>query len=82
MRTTITLTPEAESVIRRMMDERKLSFKEAVNSAILSAPRHEARERYVLPSFTLGTRVPLDDIKGLLGQLDDEDYLRKQEFGK
>jgi hypothetical protein len=83
-RTTITLTPEAESLIRKAMRERGVSFKDAVNDAVVRAlsPEGEGRPRYEVPTFALGTRVPLDDVTGLLNQLDDEEFLRKRETGK
>ncbi len=83
-RTTITLTPEVEGLIRRTMRERGQSFKDAVNEAIvrgLSASGADV-EPYVLPTFDLGVRVPLDDVTGLLNRLDDEEFLRAQELGK
>ena len=82
MRTTITLTPEADSLVRRVMRERGLSFKEAVNEAILASVRQTPAADYRTPTFDLGARVSLDDIGGVLGRLDDEEFLRKQEQGK
>lgn len=79
-RTTVTLTPEADSVVRRMMRERGLSFKDAVNAAIIASAADP--EPYRTPTFDLGTQVSLDDVTGLLGQLDDEEFLRRRELGQ
>lgn len=83
-RTTITLTPEADALIRKAMRERGLSFRDAVNDAVVRglSSTTERTARYELPAFDLKTRVPLDDITALLGQLDDEEFLRKRETGK
>lgn len=83
-RTTITLTAEADALVRKAMRERGLSFRDTVNEAVVRAlaPVPQQGQRYELPTFTLATRVPLDDITGLLGQLDDDEFLRKRETGK
>jgi hypothetical protein len=39
VRTTVTLDPDTEQIIRRRMAERGLSFKEALNDAIRSGVR-------------------------------------------
>lgn len=83
-RTTITLTPEADSLVRKVMRERGLSFKEAVNAAIIDGLAPPAAEhRVATPTFDLGnTRIPLDRALTLAGELEDEAMLRKLELGK
>ncbi|OUZ11332.1 hypothetical protein BHE97_05715 [Aeromicrobium sp. PE09-221] len=83
-RTTITLTPEADSLVRRVMRERGLSFKDAVNAAIVDglAPR-ERRVRFETPTFDLGEALlPLDHALALAGELEDEALLSKRDIGK
>lgn len=84
MRTTITLNSEAEAMLRRAMAERGVTFKEAVNEAIvagLGTGRHDTA--FTTPTFDLGrTRVPLDRALALAGELEDEELLRKQSAGK
>jgi hypothetical protein len=85
MRTTITLTPDADALVRRVMRERGLSFKDAVNAAIVdgltSAPTR--KEGTATPTFDLGrARMPLDGAVSLAADLDDERLLRKREIGK
>jgi hypothetical protein len=84
MRTTVTLTPEAESLIRRVMRERGLSFKDAVNAAIIGglAPQ-AAPTAFATPTFDLGrAHVSLDRALARAADLEDEELLRKQSMGK
>lgn len=84
MRTTITLTPDADALVRRVMRERRLSFKDAVNAAIVDglSPRRTAPVAPT-PTFDLGrARMPLDRALTLAAELEDEQLLRKRESGK
>lgn len=84
MRTTITLTEEAESLIRRAMRDRGVSFKEAVNAAIVDGltPAGDAR-RHDTPTFDLGeASVPLERALALAAELEDEELLRRRDFGR
>lgn len=77
MRTTITLTPEADARVRSLMRERGLSFKEAVNAAILGG---EARTPFVQRTAKVGaTRVSVVKAVALAGELEDEELLRRRE---
>ena len=77
MRTTVTLDPDAEAVVRRLMRERGLSFKEAVNSAIL-AGAGAATEPFETPTFDMGEPlVDLTKALRLAGELEDEEILRR-----
>ena len=75
MRTTVTLTPETEELIRRLMTERGLSFNDAVNEAIvrgLARPRH----RVDTPTFD-SDFVRFDGVRWMsLSDEDAEDGLR------
>ncbi len=83
-RTTITLTPDADSLVRKVMRERGLSFKDAVNAAILdSLSPGPGRTATQTPVFHLGTpRLPLERAVTVAGELEDEELLRKRELGK
>ena len=84
MRTTITLEPEAEALVRRVMKERGLSFKEAVNQAIVAglAPP-SAAATFETPTFDLGgARLPLDNALALAAQMEDDELIRKTTLGK
>lgn len=84
MRTTVTLTPEAAALIQKAMRERGLSFKEAVNGAILQGFASPASgEPFSTPSFDLGAaRVPVEHALRLAGELEDEELLRKRVLRK
>jgi hypothetical protein len=79
MRTTVTLDPDVEALVRRVMRERGLTFKEAVNLAIregLSASRK--RQPFRTPTFRMGTpRISLNKALQLSGELEDEEITRK-----
>ncbi len=84
MRTTVTLTREAHDLIRRSMEERNISFKEAVNAAIVSGLKPGA-DRAVLRTEVedLGrARVPVVKALQLAAELEDEELARKWELGK
>ena len=79
MRTTITLTPEVEAMVKKAMAQRKMSFKEIVNEAILrglgGAPSGPMVE---LPTFDMGPpKISLDKATQLAAALEDEEILRK-----
>lgn len=83
MRTTITLTPAAEEALRKVMRERGLSFKDAVNSAILAGLAPDAAAPFETPVRQLGqARLPLDRALALAADLEDEAIAQKHELGK
>ncbi|MGO1316473.1 MAG: hypothetical protein ACTMIR_05510 [Cellulomonadaceae bacterium] len=82
MRTTVTLTPESESLVRTLMHERGLTFKEAVNAAIVRGLKPEAH-RVETPTFALGrARTPVDRALELAAELEDAALAAKRELGK
>lgn len=84
-RTTVTLEPEAEAAIRRVMDERGIGFKEAINTLIVESPSAGAQKRrkpFRTPTHPIGFRVPLDHASTLIGELEDIELLRKRDLGK
>ncbi len=79
MRTTITLDPDVHALVRKLMRERGIGFKEAVNAAIRGglAPRRETAPS-ATPTFDLGEpTVPLEKALELAGELEDEELRRK-----
>ena len=79
VRTTVTLEPDTEQIIRRRMRERGMSFKQAVNDAIRAGAGARA-ERPVFRTETaaLGeSTVSLDRALQLAGDLEDDELLRK-----
>ncbi len=84
MRTTVTLTPEADALVRKSMRERGLTFKEAVNEAIVAGLTPDnGKRQFNTPAFNLGrARVPIEKALQLAGELEDEELLRKTSLGK
>lgn len=86
MRTTVTLEPDVEALLRKAMAERHLSFKAAVNAAIragLVAGSPADRAPYRVPVRALGSpRVPLTKALQLAAELEDDEIVRELAAGK
>lgn len=84
MRTTITIEPDIDALLRKRMRERGLSWKQAVNEALREGLLHDQeRSRFETPTFDLGAaRVPLERSLELAGRLEDEERLRKRARGE
>ncbi len=84
MRTTITLDPDVEQLVKRAMRERGISFKAAVNDAIRSAESGgDDAEPVDFPVHDMGE--PLVDLTKslrLAGELEDEELIRKLSQGR
>ncbi len=74
MRTTITLEPDTEALLKTEMERRGTSFKEAVNQAIRAGlgPRSEERESYTTPRALGPTRVDLTKALRIAAELEDD----------
>ena len=86
MRTTITLEPDVQALIRAAMKERGISFKEALNSAV-RAGLTQARQRkraFVQRSFSLGQEQNFRWDKALeaAAAMEDEELSRKLSLRK
>lgn len=84
MRTTLTLDPDVEALVRKLMRERGLSFKEAVNSALRAAlsPTQKGRRRFHTPEFSMGEpAVPLDHALRVAAELEDSELRRRLAVG-
>jgi len=84
MRTTITLEPDVEDLIRRAMHERRVTFKQVVNESLRHALRGRGpTETFETPTFDLGApRVDLSRALTLAGALEDEERLRRMTLGR
>jgi hypothetical protein len=84
VRTTITLTPEVEALVKKAMAERKMSFKEIVNEAIRRGLGGAATSPKVeLPTFDMGPpKISLDKATQLAAALEDEEILRKMSIAR
>jgi hypothetical protein len=79
MRTTVTLTPDSDAIVRRLMRERRMSFKDAVNYAIRSgATSTGSGAGFQTPTFDLGApSIPIDKALRLAAELEDEALIRR-----
>jgi hypothetical protein len=78
MRTTVTLEPDADAIVRRLMRERGLTFKQAVNEAIRAAAPGPVRSPFRTPVHDLGApAIPVDKALRLAAELEDEELIRK-----
>lgn len=83
VRTTVTLDPDTEQLVRRRMTERGVSFKEALNDAIRAGV---LRASDALPFRTatapMGeSRVNLDRALQIVADLEDDELIRKLRAG-
>jgi len=79
MRTTLTLEPDVEKLLRDEQYRSKKSFKEVLNTAVRRALRPAPRTRpKLLAPRALGLRAGIDprDLAGLADELETESYLR------
>jgi hypothetical protein len=79
MRTTVTLDADTDQIIRRLMRDRSLTFKQAVNEAIRAGSATSRRQRaFRTRTFDMGPpAIPLDKAMRLAAELEDEELLRK-----
>jgi hypothetical protein len=84
MRTTITLDPDVEALVKKAMREGGTSFKDTVNQALRRAlTTRRGGEPYRTPTFGMGApRVPLDRALRLAAELEDDEIVRKLELRK
>ncbi len=87
MRTTVTLDPDVEALLRRTMRERDLSFKEVLNSAIrqgLSNRNPQPATKTRIRTFRMGFDASYrwDKALALAASLEDEELVRKLELRK
>jgi len=79
MRTTVTLDPDTEQIVRARMAERGISFKQALNDAIRDGVPAQ-RDPIAPPTRTVSLGVPtvnLDKALQLASELEDEELVRK-----
>jgi hypothetical protein len=80
MRTTMTLDPDVYSLLQKVMQERGLSLKQAVNDLLRSALGSERPTApFRTPTFHMGfdPTIPMDKALRLAGELEDEELVRK-----
>ncbi|MGD9794285.1 MAG: antitoxin [Acidimicrobiia bacterium] len=78
MRTTVTLDPDTEQIVRRRMRERGVSFKEALNDSIRNGAAAPTAKPFVTEVADLGvSTVNLDRALQIAADLEDEELMRK-----
>jgi hypothetical protein len=83
MRTTITLDPDVDQLLRRVMRDRGTSFRETVNDAIRSGLRAHKVPRFRQKTAAMGkSYFNVDKALQLAADLEDEEILRKMAQGK
>jgi hypothetical protein len=82
VRTTVTLDPDTEQIVRRRMRERGVSFKVALNDVIRSGAAGSASVPFRTETADLGeSRVNLDRALQLVADLEDDELIRRMRSG-
>jgi hypothetical protein len=86
VRTTITLEPDVQALIRTAMKERGISFKEALNSAVRAGLTQgkQRRRSFVQKSYSLGgdRNFRWDKALAAASAMEDEELSRKLSLRK
>ena len=86
MRTTVTLDPDVERLLRDRMKRQGVSFKEALNELIRSGANGKARpaHRFVQKTFSLGSEQNFrwDKALAIDAAIEDEELGRKLSLRK
>lgn len=78
----MTLDPDVEALIRKLMAERGLSFKEALNTAVRAGLSGERAEPFATPTYSMGKpAVPLDHALRVAAELEDAEIRRELNVG-
>ncbi len=79
MRTTVTLDSDVESLIRNIMKEQGLSFREALHCAIRAGAKQTKRRPFVQNTFSLGAKQSFrwDKALATAEAMEDEELTRK-----
>jgi hypothetical protein len=87
VRTTVTLDPDTERIIRNIMRERGVSFKHALNDAIragLAPPKRNGTRRFRQKTYSLGAEQNFrwDKALAVADAIEDEELSRKLSLRK
>lgn len=79
MRTTVSLEPDTNAAVRRLMRERGLTFKQALNEAIRAGvARRSPPAGFRTRTADMGPpAIPLDKALRLAADLEDDELIRK-----
>jgi hypothetical protein len=78
MRTTVTLDPDTHALVQKLMRQRGLTFKQALNDAIRAGATRPPRSgvRYTIPRNLGRARFDVTKALQLAGELEDAETLR------
>ncbi len=88
MRTTVTLDPDVEALLRKLMRERRLSFKEAlsqvVRSGIAAAAHPQGRRHFRQQTYRMGFRPEFrwDKALAVADAMEDEELVHRLQLRK
>jgi hypothetical protein len=87
VRTTVTLDPDTERMVRNLMRERGVSFKQALNDAIragLAGAKTNSGRRFVQKTYPLGAEQNFrwDKALAVAETIEDEELSRKLSLRK
>lgn len=87
MRTTVTLDPDVERLIRKTVKERGISFKEALNQAArtgLLREKQRQTRKFVQKTFSMGEEQGFrwDKALTIAEEMEDEEIIRKLSIRK
>lgn len=83
MRTTVTLDPDAEQIVRARMAAKGQSFKRALNDTIREGAAGRADIGFSTTTYDLGPpSVDLTKATQIAGELEDEELMAKQRAGR
>jgi hypothetical protein len=85
MRTTVTLDPDVEKLLRKEVRERGIPFKQILNNAIRDGLRGTRRRAEPFRPTTFNMGKPLVDLTkalSLASELEDEELIRKHRRGR
>ena len=84
MRTTVTLDADTEALVHRLMAERGLTFKRALNQAIRDgAVAQAAPRRFKTKTYAMGpATISLDKALAIAGSLEDDELVRRLSTGR
>lgn len=84
MRTTVTLDPDTEQLVRRRMREHNQSFKQAINDLLRSAAAQSPSSKpFRTETASMGvSQVNLDRALQVVADLEDDELVRKMRAGR
>lgn len=82
MRTTVTLDPDTERIVRQRMREHKVSFKQALNDAIRDGAAGRPSVEFRTTTASMGRpTVSLDRALQIAAELDDDALVARMRAG-